>query len=101
MRNHHTRSTAFTLCVDGFGMKSNSLDDAYHLINAIRKYFKCSIDWEGQNYLGLTLGGNYTKDYVDISMPVYIPTAFQESKHKTPARSQDASHTWNKPVYGK
>ena len=51
----------FTLCVDGFDIKANSMEDAHHLINAIKKYFKCSINWEGQNYLGLTLDWNYKK----------------------------------------
>ena len=37
------------------------MEDAHHLINDINKYFKCSIDWEGHNYLGLTLDCNYTK----------------------------------------
>ena len=54
------------------------MEDAHHLINTIRRYFKLSIDWEGQNYLGLTLDWNYNKKYVDISMPGYIPTALQK-----------------------
>ena len=58
---HLTRSTVFTLCVEGFGIKFNSMEGAHHLINAIRKYFKCSIYWEVQNYLVLTLYWKYTK----------------------------------------
>ena len=55
------------------------MEDTHHLINAIKNYFKCSINWEGQNYLGLTLDWDYAKKYVDISMPGYIPIAFQNS----------------------
>ena len=66
-----------------------------------QKYFKCSIDWEGQNYLGLTLDWNYTKIYAGISMHGYIPTTLQKLHHKPPARPQDAPHPWNKPAYGK
>ena len=39
-----TRSTLFTLCVKKFGIKSNSTEDAHNLINAIKKYFKLSIN---------------------------------------------------------
>ena len=37
---HQTHSMVFTLCVEYFGMKSNSLDDAHRPIKAIQKYFK-------------------------------------------------------------
>ena len=75
--------------------------DAHHLINAINKKIKCSIDWEGQNYLGLTLDWNYNKKYVDISIPGYIPTVLQKFQNKPPDFPQEALHPWNKPVYGK
>ena len=65
---HQTRPTVFTLCVEDFGIKSNSTEDVHHLINATKKYFKCSIYWEGHICLSLTLDWNYTKKYVDISM---------------------------------
>ena len=58
---HQAQLTVFTLCVRNFCIKSNSMEDAHHLINVIKKYFKCSINWEGQNYLGLTLDWNYKK----------------------------------------
>ena len=76
---HQIRSTVFTLCVDGFSIKANSMEDADHLINSIRKYFNFSIDRGGQNYLDLTLYWKYTKKYVDIYMPRYIPTALKNS----------------------
>ena len=91
----------FTLCVDGFGIEVNSMQDAHHLINAINKYFKCSIDWEGQNYVGLTLDWKYNKKYVDIYMPENIPTALQKFQHKPPARDKYSPHTWDKLVYRK
>ena len=90
----------FTLFVEDFGLKVNSLDDAHHLINAILK-IKCSIDWEGQNYLGLSLDWNYAKNYVDISLPRYTPTALHKFQHKLLAHYQDPPRPWNKPVYGK
>jgi hypothetical protein len=97
---HKTRPTVFTLCVDDFGIKYNHKDDADHLINTIKKYFKCSLDWEGKNYLGLTLNWDYAKRCVDISMPGYIAAALHKFQHKKPAKPQDAPHTWTRPTYG-
>ena len=77
------------------------MEDAHHFINAIRKYLKCSINWKGRNYIGLNLYWNYTKNYVDISMPGYIPTTFHKFQQKPPARPQDVPYPWNKFFYGK
>ena len=65
---HVSRPTVFTLCVDDFGIKYTTKDDANHLLNAIQS----SIDWEGKQYVGLSLNWNYDKRYVDLSMPGYI-----------------------------
>ena len=98
---HQTQPIVFTLCVGFFFIKANSMEDSHHLINAIKTCFKCSIVWEGQNCLGLTQYWNYTKKYVDISMPGYTPTTLQRLQHKPLARPKYAPHSWNKPVYGK
>ena len=71
--------------------------DAHHLINSIKKN-KCSIDWEGQKYLGLTLCWNYAENYIDISMPVYIPTALQKFHHKILLHAQ-ISHIHGKKLF--
>ena len=96
---HKTRSTVFTLCVDDFGIKYASQEDADHLISSIRKHFKCSVDWEGKNYLGLTLNWNYTKRYVDVSMPGYIKAALNKFQW-TRSKAQHSPHPWNRPVFG-
>ena len=66
-----------------------------------KKNIKLLINWEGQNDLGLTLDRNYTKKYIDVSIPGYTLTALQTFQQKPPARPQDAPRSWNKPVYGK
>ena len=38
LRYHNTRRTRFCLCVDDFGIKCFSKDDAEHLINVLKKY---------------------------------------------------------------
>jgi hypothetical protein len=97
---HKTRRTRFCLCVDDFGVKYFSKDDADHLITTLRKYFKVSVDWDGRNYCGLTIDWNYNSGHVDISMPGYISKALLKFQHPTPVRKVYAPHNWNKPVYG-
>ena len=50
---HLTRPTKFALCVDDFGVKFFSKEDAFHLINALKTKYEISQDWAGNNYSGL------------------------------------------------
>ena len=52
---HETRPTTFCLCVDDFGIKYHTKNDAQHLLDAIGKSYKYTTDWTGSNYCGLTL----------------------------------------------
>ena len=45
---HTTRKTTFCLCVDDFGVKYYSTDDANHLLNALSKNYTCTTDWTGK-----------------------------------------------------
>ena len=99
---HATRQTKFCLCVDDFGVKYFSKDDANHLLTSLRSSgFTVSTDWQGQNYCGLKLDWNYAKGYVDISMPDYILNALLKFQHKSPSRPCHAPHKWTRPAYGK
>ena len=97
---HTSRPTVFSLCVDDFGVKHQSNDDLNHLLDTLRKHYKCTIDKEGKNYLGLTLSWNYADRYVDVSMPGYIRAACQRFKHPQPKRPQFSPHPWQPPKYG-
>jgi hypothetical protein len=98
--HHETRPTKFCLCVDDFGVKYFSRHDADHLLNALRAHYKISVDWEGKNYCGLSIHWNYHKQYVDVSMPDYVPSTLARLQHQTPARPQHAPHQWTQPAYG-
>jgi hypothetical protein len=52
---HDTRPICFSLVVDDFGVKYVGEEHAQHLLETIRSYYKCSADWEGERYCGLTL----------------------------------------------
>ena len=58
---HNTRWTIFTLCVDDFGIKYCSRDDADHLLNALRDLYTISVDCKGELYIGLTLKWDYVR----------------------------------------
>ncbi len=97
---HTTRKTRFCLCVDDFGIKYFSKDDADHLLNALKAKYKISTDWEGKNYCGLTLDWNYAEGWVDISMPGYVKKALERLQHIAPKSPQYAPHRWTAPSYG-
>ena len=98
---HKTRRTTFTLCVDDFGVKYYTREDAEHLIQALNSRYETTVDWEGSKYLGLTLHWNYDKQFVDISMPGYITKALQKFQHTEPKHPQHAPYAWQKPTLGK
>jgi hypothetical protein len=74
--------------------------DVEDLIAIINKEHKCSQDWTGSRYIGLTLNCNYEKHYVDLSMPGYIPRTLQRIVHLMPERPEHALHDYAAPTYG-
>ena len=87
--------------MDDFGVKYFSKDDANNLLNSLKKHYAISMDWEGRNYLGLTIDWNYSEEYVDISMPDYLRKALDRLQCLKPKRPQYAPHCWSVPAYGK
>ncbi len=52
---HKTRKTCFTLVFDNFAIKFTKIEDAKHLIEALEKDYKITIDWGVTKYIGLTI----------------------------------------------
>ena len=92
----------FTLVVDDFLVKYTNRKDADRLISALthNKRYKISTDWEAKWYVGLDLNWNYTKGYVDISMPGYIERALQRFAHPKPKRATHTPRKFQGPEYG-
>ena len=65
---HEHCATKFCLCVDDFGVKYTSQEDADHIIWALRESYEIKIDWSDKPFFGLDLKWNYNKGYVDMSM---------------------------------
>ena len=80
------------LCVDDFGVKYFSKDDANHLLNSLTKNYANSTDWEGLNYLRFKIDWKYSKEYVDISIPDYVRKALNRLQHPNPKRPQYAQY---------
>ena len=52
---HATKDICFSLVVDGFGVNHVGKDTAEHLIQALKKLYTISINWNGSLYCGLTV----------------------------------------------
>jgi hypothetical protein len=74
---HTTRNMCFTLVVDGFVIKYTKLEDAYHLINALKKDYTITIDWDATKYIGLTVDWDNEKRKVLIHMTGYLTKSLQ------------------------
>jgi hypothetical protein len=90
----------FTLVVDSFGIRYTYKQDVEDLIAIINKEYKCSQDWTGNRYIGLTLNWNYEIHYVNLSIPGYIARALQSLVHPTHERPEHAPYDYAAPTYG-
>ena len=97
---HESRPIDFTLIVDNFGVKYVGKEHALHLLNALQQLYTVTEDWGGTLYSGLTIDWNYSDQYVDISMPYYIPNFLHRFQHSAPRKYQGAPHAWTTPTYG-
>ena len=97
---HTTRNTIFSLVVDDFGVKYSSLEDANHLIQALRQHYTVTTDFTGKLFLGMHLDWNYKLGHVDLSLPGYVVKALTRFLHKFPAHPQDSPHPCTRPNYG-
>ena len=99
MWEHKTRKTKFCLCVDDFGIKYYSKEDADHLLHALQANYKVTTDWKGEHYCGLTLKWNYEDGYVDVSMPGYIEKIILKYFGNQPHLPTKTPYKYNTPFY--
>ena len=93
MWRHRTRPTTFTLCVDDFGVKYFSKDDAHHLLTAVQANYDTTVDWSGKLYCGLDLDWDYDNATVLVSMKGYVERALKRFNHvPSSSRPQHAPH---------
>ena len=58
------------------------------------------MDWNGENYCGLTLNWHHEKGYIYISMPGYVKKTLQWLQQPYPTSPQYALHRCTEPSYG-
>ncbi len=91
---HKTRKICFTLSVDNFAIKYTKLEDAQHLIDALKNDYTITIDWDATKYIGLTIKWDYAKGKVHAHMPGYLPKAYYDSIIRNQRRSRTChTHT--------
>jgi hypothetical protein len=71
----------FTLCVDNFGIKYVGQEHANHLAKILMEHYKCSIDWDRNQYLGMNMDWDYNGHKVHVSMLDYVPKALTRFQH--------------------
>jgi hypothetical protein len=90
--HHDWRPISFTLIVDNFGAKYINKYDINHLSSVLKQDYEIDTDWEGTQYLGLTLDWDYKKRKVHLSMPGYIENALIRFGHELPNKPQLQPH---------
>jgi hypothetical protein len=83
---HNTRPISFTLVIDDFGVKYVGEENTQHLLDTMRQFYKCSCDWDGKQYCGLTIKRDYNGQKVHLSMPHYVNKALAQFQHTPPQK---------------
>jgi hypothetical protein len=98
---HDTRPISFSLVVDDFGVIYVGEENAQHLLDTVRKYYKCLCDWKGERYCGLTIKWDYARQKVHLSMPGYVRKALTRFQHTPPAKQQDQPYPHQTKLWSK
>jgi hypothetical protein len=75
-------------------------ENAQHLLDTVRQFYKCLCDWDGEQYCGLTIKWDYNGRKVHLSMPNYVNKALTWFQHTPPQKWQDQPYPHVKPTYG-
>jgi len=67
------------------------------LLDTVKKYYKCSCDWKGERYCGLTIKWDYKGQKVHLSIPGYVQKALTRFQHPPPKKRQDQPYPHVKP----
>ncbi len=56
---HDTHPIQFTLVIDDFGVKYVGKEHALHLKHVLEEHYQLTCDWDGCQYIGITLNWDY------------------------------------------
>jgi hypothetical protein len=97
---HEWRPIIFSLVINDFGVKYVGKEHAQHLLQTVKKYHKCSLEEEGEQYCGLTIKWDYPGKKVHLSMPLYSKNGLKQFQHPPPIVPQDQPHPHVHKTYG-
>jgi hypothetical protein len=96
---HEWRPISFTLVVDNFGVKYIGKEHLMHLIRVLKEHYEVEEDWEGTQYLGITMDWDYKNHQVHLFMPKYVEHALARFDHPVPPKPQHQPHQHPIPTY--
>ena len=97
---HNMKPLCLTLVVDNFAIKFTSRTDATHLIDALKKDYTITVDWNATKYIGLTIAWDYENGKVHIHMPGYLEKTMTRFEHDKPNKPQNSPHPHKITQYG-
>jgi hypothetical protein len=65
---HDWHPLSFTLCANNFGIKCVRREHANHFAKILEEHYKCSIDWDRNQSLGMDMDWDYDGCKVHVSM---------------------------------
>jgi hypothetical protein len=83
---HKTKPICFTLVVDNFTIIFTRKADVTHLVEALKRDYTITVDWEATKYIGLTIEWDYKNGKVHAYVPGYLKKAMIQFGHKKPSR---------------
>jgi hypothetical protein len=75
------------------------MEDAQHLIEALKQDYTITIDWGGTKYIGLTIDWDYNKGQVHVHMPGYLDKVVLKFKHFASSKKQNSPYPHAIPQY--
>jgi hypothetical protein len=68
-------------------VKYISKNNVGHLTSILKQDYKINTNWEGTQYLGITLDWDYERHKVHLSIPGYIKNALIRFGHELPNKA--------------
>ena len=79
---HDWRPVQFTLAVENFGVKYVGEEHVIYLNNTIEEKYTVTSEWDGKQYIVITLDWDYKRIQVHLSMPQYVTKYLKQFNHK-------------------
>ena len=79
---HDWITVQFTLVVDDFGVKYVGEEHEILLKHTIEENNTVTSEWDGRQYIGITINWEYKRRQVHLSMPKYVTKSLKQFNHK-------------------